>query len=272
MNTKLLEQRICTKNGIRYIKDNKYYIDCMAPTKIYRFIYDIKEVKNVDDEIKRNEKLINGKFAETKELITKLRKIYDNPQEIKKINEIRDRLSDLDIHIILHKTNIQGLKNKKFVIKIADKPSEMKVIQRKKLDQKPEDITSAEIKENAKEIEESVAEIEESVAEIEESVAEIEEKIEEKVKKTKKGGAKYKDYLDDIILEEYEQTIPEKLISRYDIPFGEYKPSPNDEQPFADDSDYLFELAEDFEDKMYNKNTFSTEERMEFFAPYSGEI
>jgi len=263
MNTKLLEQRICTKNGIRYIKDNKYYIDCMAPTKIYRFIYDIKEVKNVEDEIKRNEKLISTKFAETKELITKLRKIYDNPQEIKKINEIRDRLSDLDIHIILHKTNIQGLKNKKFVIKIADKPSEMKVIQRKKLDQKPEDITSAEIKENAKEIEEEVAE---------EAAEEAAEEKVKKGKKTKKGGAKNKDYLDDIILEEYNQTIPEKLISRYDIPFGEYKPSPNDDQPFADDSEYLFELAEDFEDKMYNKNTFSTEERMEFFAPYSGEI
>jgi hypothetical protein len=248
MNTKLLEQRICTKNGIRYIKENKYYIDCIAPTKIYRFIYDIKEVKNVEDEIKRNEKLINAKLAETKELISKLRKIYDNPHEIKKINEIRDRLSDLDIHIILHKTNIQGLKNKKYVIKIANKPTEMKIIQRKKLVQKPEDITIEEISEDAEKIEETVE------------------------KKIKKGGAKNKDYLDDIILEEYNQTIPEKLISRYDIPFGEYKPSPKDIQPFADDSDFLFQLSEEFEDKMYNKRNFSTEERMEFFAPYSGEI
>lgn len=251
MNTKLLEQRICTKNGIRYIKDNKYYVDCMAPTKIYRFIYDIKEVKNIQDEIKRNEKLINEDIAETKELISKLRKIYDNPQEIKKVNEIRDRLSDLDIHIILHKTNIQGLKNKKYIIKIAEKPSEMKVIQRKKLDQKPEDITVEEIKEDAEV---------------------IEEEVEEEIKPKKGGARKSKDYLDDIILEDFSEVKPEKLISRFDIPFGEYRPTADDDQPFADDSDYLFELAEDFEDKMYNKRDFSTEERVEFSKPYAGEI
>lgn len=279
MNTKLLEQRICTKNGIRYIKDNKYYIDCIAPTKIYRFIYDIKEVKNVQDEIKRNEKLITEDLAETKELISKLKKIYDNPQEIKKVNEIRDRLSELDIHIILHKTNIDGLKNKKFIIKISDKPSEMKVIQKKKLEQKPEDITQSEIKEAAEDVEEEAAEEFE-----EEATEEFEEEDVKKRKgnnkKEKKGGSKkYRDYLDDIILEDYSEILPEKKINkindfvRFEIPFGEYRPSPGDDQPFADDSDFLFELKEDFEDKMYNQRSdFSTEERLEFFKPYSGEI
>lgn len=247
MNTKLLEQRICTKNGIRYIKDNKYYVDCMAPTKIYRFIYDIKEVKNVQDEIKRNEKLINEDIAETKDLISKLRKIYDNPQEIKKVNEIRDRLAELDIHIILHKTNIAGLKNKKYVIKIADKPSEMKVIQRKKIDEKAEDITAVQVEEASEAVAEQAQEA-------------VEEAVEEKKqKKIKKGGDSKKklDYLDSVILVDYDETITKKptLIRDFDM-------------PFADEDEVDLELSEANEDNRYNDIPVSEEENVEISEYY----
>jgi len=253
MNTKLLEQRICTKNGIRYIKDNKYFVDCMAPTKIYRFIYDIKEVKNVQDEIKRNEKLINEDIAETKDLIGKLKKIFDNPQEIKKVNEIRDRLSELDIHIILHKTNIDGLKNKKYVIKISDKPSEMKVIQRKKLDEKPEDITEAEVAEEAEVVEDQAEEKAEEVEEVEEA----EEKKAKKGKKTKKGGAKNLDYLDSVILVDYSESISKKPTSIRDF-----------DMPFADEEEVDHELSEANEDNRYNDLPVSTEENVEISEYY----
>lgn len=234
VNTKLLEQRICTKNGVRYIKDNKFYIDCMAPTKIYRFIYDIKETKTVQDEIKRNEKLIKEDLDETKNLISKLRKIYDNPQEIKKVNEIRDRLTELDIHIILHKTNIEGLKNKKYIIKVSQKPSEMKVIPRKKITQKPEDIVEVDIVENAQEIEDL---------------------------EIKKGGApskQIKDYLDNILLVEepdFEIEKAPKLIRDFDI-------------PFAEEDNVDFELSESYEDIAYNDMPLSTEENVEISNYY----
>jgi hypothetical protein len=258
---KLLEQRICTKNGIRYIKDNKYYIDCMAPTKIYRFIYDIKEVKNVQDEIKRNEKLINEDLAETKELISKLRKIYDNHEEIKKVNEIRDRLSELDLHIILHKTNIDGLKNKKYVIKIAEKPSEMKVIQRKKIDEKPDEITEEEIDSAADEVIEEVEEKEEEEKVEEEVEEEAKEKDakKKKNKKGKKGGAsKSKDYLDNIDLIEYDEEIEKpkkKSIRDFDM-------------PFADEDEVDEMLSEINEDIRYQDVPVSTEENLEISEYY----
>jgi hypothetical protein len=257
MNTKLLEQRICTKNGIRYIKDNKYFVDCMAPTKIYRFIYDIKEVKNVQDEIKRNEKLIDEDIAETKDLIGKLKKIFDNPQEIKKVNEIRDRLSELDIHIILHKTNIDGLKNKKYVIKISDKPSEMKVIQRKKLDEKPEDITEAEVAEEAEVVEDQAEEVEIRRANFHKEMRGISEVEAKKGKKTKKGGAKNLDYLDSVILVDYSESISKKPTSIRDF-----------DMPFADEEEVDHELSEANEDNRYNDLPVSTEENVEISEYY----
>ena len=133
----------------------------------------------------------------------------------------------------------------------------MKVIQKKKIDEKPEEITEEEIDFAADEVIEEVEEKEEG-EKVEEEAEEKDAK-KKKNKKGKKGGAsKSKDYLDNIDLIEYDEELEKpkkKSIRDFDM-------------PFADEDDVDEMLSEINEDIRYQDIPVSMEENIEISEYY----
>jgi hypothetical protein len=127
----ILNSRMCEKNSIRYTHQNKYIIDCMAPTKIYRFTFPThrenikKRMSEIENEIKKEER-------EFMKLIEKISDYINNKSKQKELNELRDQLQEKDNALFLLRENLKNMSSKtdKLIID-KSKPSSTIIINKK---------------------------------------------------------------------------------------------------------------------------------------------
>jgi hypothetical protein len=127
----ILNSRICEKNSIKYTHNNKYIIDCIAPTKIYRFTFPLhhenikKTINEIENEIKKEER-------EFMKIIDKITEYINNKSKQKELNELRDQLQEKDKILFLLRENLKNMNTRKEKMVIdKSKPSNPIIINRK---------------------------------------------------------------------------------------------------------------------------------------------
>lgn len=228
ISEKMLETSICTKNGIGYIKGNEYIMDCLAPTKIYRFVFHIKEKKKTESMMNDIKKLIDEDKKELIKLVKEIGKIMDKENEVKKVNEYRDRVRELDYHLIIHNISLKNLEKKTNIFEIDEKPFKMQVLPRK-------------IKET----------VQDEVLDELEQETQVKEQEKEKII-IQDGGKNVIDNLDklDLIYQDIDKPKKPRYISRLDDYDIEYQEMYEDKR-FSDD----LELSTSYNDNIYVPNT-----------------
>jgi hypothetical protein len=155
----ILNSRICEKNSVRYIHQNKYIIDCVAPTKIYRFSFPIdhesvkKRISEIENEIKKEER-------EFMKLIEKISDYVNNKSKQKELNELRDQLQEKDNILFLLRENLKNMSNKKDKLVInTNKPSSTVIINKKVKEIQQEEDIQKEVEDIPKEVEDIPKEV-----------------------------------------------------------------------------------------------------------------